>query len=406
MAQNLLSNRPDYGNTFITSMWLIGLLAVTQVVAVGWAVLSRPVAEVASIDLGQGRMAPSTVPLVVSGASASSEIPASRGQSLPGAGDPGNRKHAHPAEPSGSVDQIAGRSGSASATEGIRFAGGQASTYFGPADAADPTSSGAAAYAERVPPIDNPLLAQLVGTGVDLRRAGNLESALRTFREAEKALPSHPRVMGELATTLDLMGLRAQADEYWKQLPDFGNGVGVGVREFSNDAVISPEANFTVEYGPTMKIGEIKVDENSPTSEGQRVTLRIVIDAAPESSPAGSDLSLLVYFYDLVNDARIEASTADTSYLYPTEPYDWQINGSEEIMVVYNQPIFTEEQRLELGERKYYGYAIELYYRDQLQDRVIMPEEISQLRNGEPNRESGALHTPIGPENALFPNIP
>ena len=49
------------------------------------------------------------------------------------------------------------------------------------------------------------------------------------------------------------------------------------------------------------------------------------------------------------------------------------------IVVNYLQPVFTEEQKRELGERSFYGYAIELYYRDELQDKVAMPEDIAAL---------------------------
>ena len=99
----------------------------------------------------------------------------------------------------------------------------------------------------------------------------------------------------------------------------------------------------------------------------------------------------------------MKASTADTSYVYPSAPYDWQVDGTEEIIVKYNQPVFTEEQKRELGVRSYYGYAIELYYRDQIQDKLVMPENIANLRL-ESKDEEIPVRDRIGPENALFPN--
>jgi hypothetical protein len=46
--------------------------------------------------------------------------------------------------------------------------------------------------------------------------------------------------------------------------------------------------------------------------------------------------------------------------------------------VNYSQPIFSEEETRELGERKYFGYVIQLYYQDELQDRVVRPPELER----------------------------
>jgi len=153
-----------------------------------------------------------------------------------------------------------------------------------------------------------------------------------------------------------------------------------------------------------MKIGKVIVDEAKPDENGQKVSLRVIVDANAASSPSGSDLALAVYFYDIVDGQTIEASTADTSKLYPTEPYDWKVDGTEEIVVNYHQPVFSEERARELGERRYYGCAIELYYRNQLQDKVAIPEEVSvlNLQESPPREERAPVF--LGPDNALFPD--
>jgi hypothetical protein len=82
------------------------------------------------------------------------------------------------------------------------------------------------------------------------------------------------------------------------------------------------------------------------------------------------------------------------------------VNGTETIVVNYLQPVFTDDQKRELGERSFHGYAIELYYRDELQDKVAMPEDVAALRAA-PAAEDGAdpsAPQPVKPENALFPN--
>lgn len=267
-----------------------------------------------------------------------------------------------------------------------------------------PSLSAALAVAARENQLsEEPILERLMSTGAELRASGNMQGALQAFREVESALPDHPRILSELAATLSQMGLTDKANGYWERVEGAGPVVAgayfpLAGQQLRGEAPPSPETNAKV-----MKIGEVKVEEQARTSEGQKVTLRVVVDADPNARPVGDDLTLLVYFYDRVTGGEVKASTADTSYDYPSAPYDWQSDGTEEIIVNYNQPVFTDEQKLELGERSYYGYAIELYYRDQIQDKVVMPEDIARLRLESPADPAPAGEF-LGPENALFPN--
>jgi hypothetical protein len=230
----------------------------------------------------------------------------------------------------------------------------------------------------------------------------------------ETALPTHPRVRAELAATFTGMGLTDKANAYWERVEELGP-LAAGIyhslagRQLRGEAFPATDSVVSTKSptSPTkmMRIGEVKVEEKAPTSEGQKVSLRVVVEADPGSRPVGEDLALLVYFYDRLSGGSVQASTADTSYLYPTEPYDWKIEGREEIVVIYNQPVFSEEQQLELGQRSYYGYIIELYYRDQIQDKVVMPEDIATLRIESPTVPQPAENG-VGPENALFPKSP
>lgn len=279
----------------------------------------------------------------------------------------------------------------------------------------------ALAAASRSQPISDGILERLLVTGAELRESGNMQGALQAFRQVETALPEHPRILSEIGATLGKMGLKDKADGYWEKVDALGE-IGAGpffplaaltLRGEALPGTAAPVALVadasTATPAKTLKIRDIKVEEHAPTSEGQKVGLRITIEADRAVKPVGEDLSLLVYFYDRVPGGAVRSSTADTSYLYPTEPYDWQVDGTEVIVVNYLQPVFTEEQKRELGERSFYGYAIELYYRDELQDKVAMPEDIAALRfEGNPGGEgsAGGAKSPtfLGPENALFPD--
>lgn len=411
----MLSNRPDYGRTFNTAMWLVGLIASVQLFAVVWAVFadtgdpSPPHIQGAvpvPVGVGSGvTPSPSEGEVLIQNETLPpipAEIKAAIEQ---------QKLESHPfnSRASNLGGKLPGTTGISRPVGDSEFSNTEMlpePPFYGPNDASPSLSEVLASAVFTAGRIEDPILERLVSTGEELRGEGNISSALQALRQAEDALPDHPRVLAEMAATLSEMGANSKADNYWQQLVDIGPLRAGDYYKLARQQLAGEGSASADRVEKLMSIGEIKVDEAAPGSEGQKVALRIVIDSDPALKPVGDQLSLLVYFYDLVDGERIDASTADTSYLYPTEPYDWQTNGTEEIVVNYDQPVFTEEQRRDLGERRYYGYAIELYYRDQLQDRVVRPPGIAHSRVGESGLNSDAAPKIFGPENALFPDTP
>ncbi|MBP84848.1 MAG: hypothetical protein CMO61_13470 [Verrucomicrobiales bacterium] len=405
MAEKMLSNRPDYGRTFHTAMWLAGLIASIQLLAIVWAVFIGSGGASGSITRVGGPDA-----IAANGASPTAVVPIEERRigavKLPPI----------PAEIAAAIEQQ--KLEPQLLNSPLRGVRRELPVNMG---GSGPINNEAASSSERFTPslsealanakytaerIEDPILERLVSTGEELRVEGNMVGAIQALRRAEEALPDHPRVLAEMAATLSQMRQDRKADFYWQKLIEMSP---TRARDYSIIAQQQLAGGFsapTESVGQIMSIGEIEVDESSPVAEGQRVSLRIVIDSKPELNPVGDQLSLLVYFYDRIDGERIDASTADTSYLYPTEPYDWQTNGREEIIVNYDQPVFTELQKREQGERRYYGYAIELYYRDQLQDRVTRPEDISRVTIEQGAADSDVAPETFGPENSLFPDKP
>lgn len=408
------SDCPAPGRSFRVTMAVIGGIALLQLVALAIGVIRR------------GPAVPEAPPVQTSIATAvvTPTLPPEM-QPTPVAPEPAPAPVPAPVlsdvvviDPVGTAPEVAD-----SGTRGGAAPGSVAADLV-PSTAA-PSSTGdlfvLLAEASGSQPLSDGILERLMVTGAELRESGNTQGALQAFRQVETALPEHPRILSEIGATLGKMGLKDKSDGYWEKVDGLGE-IGAGPffplaahvlrgAALPGSGVLPPPSigGPAPETRKTLKIGEIKVEEHAPTSEGQMVGLRVTIDAAPGVKPVGEDLSLLVYFYDRVPGGAVRPSTADTSYLYPTEPYDWQVDGTEVIVVNYLQPVFTEEQKRELGERSFYGYAIELYYRDELQDKVAMPEDIAALRfEGNPGGEgsAGGAKSPafLGPENALFPD--
>ncbi|MDF1825448.1 MAG: hypothetical protein P1U68_12450 [Verrucomicrobiales bacterium] len=401
----MLSNRPVYGRTFHTAMWTIGLVAAVQLFAVIWAVMTKPeqsfvvTAGTAPPALTQPFPEPLMAtraqdpvqisPMTEAVSELSSEVAEKPAQMPPGplesiALEPVPESEQSLRSPTQSTNPMQGLS------------------FVGPADTAAPSlSESLSSAAFEAEAIQDPILERLVSAGEELRAAGNMSGALQALREAESALPEHPRILAEMGATFSQMGLDERATVYWEKLMSLGAVRAGAYYELAERQLKGEQAPAEGASGQLMRIGEIKVEEESPGEHGQKVSLRIVVDADPANRLEGSEMSLLVYFYDEVDGTTINPSTADTSYDYPSVPYDWIDGGKEEIIVDYQQPVFTEEEVRELGIRRYYGYVIELYYRDRLQDRIEMPEELSEFRV-----EASAEPEPIGPQNTLFPTSP
>lgn len=287
-------------------------------------------------------------------------------------------------------------------------AGAAPPTGLPPSDS--PSLFAALDEAARSRPFDLEILERLMVTGSELRANGNMQGALQAYRQVENDRPEDPRVLAEIAATLGKMGLEGKSKSYWERVDAFGEIVAgpyfaLAGQQLRGEAPPTPPTPPEVAAAPrvtgpvkTLKIGEVNVEEAAPSGEGQRVALNVVVDADPASKPVAGDLDLLVYFYDRLPGGGVDVSTAVTSYLYPTEPYDWQTGGTETIVVNYHQPRLDEEEAREAGKRVFHGYVIELYYRDELQDKVTMPEELAGMRFDATERPA-----PAGPENALFP---
>lgn len=400
----MLSNRPVYGRTFHTAMWTIGLVAAVQLFAVIWAVMTKP--EQVVVSTMRDSPVLMTRPFPEPQAVQSEPVALTTPQEAPAAEPPAILSGVVPEplaetisispEPSAEVPlrAIQPIPDSNNPMRGLSF--------VGPSDSESPSLSesltSAAFDAEE---IQDPILERLVSAGEELRAAGNMSGALQALREAESALPEHPRILAEMGATFSQMGLDEKATVYWEKLASLGEIRAGAYFDVAERQLKGEQAPAEGGSGQLMKIGEVKVSEEAPSAVGQKVSLRIVVDADATNRLEGSEMSLLVYFYDQVDGEMIDASTADTSYDYPSVPYDWVEGGKEEIVVDYQQPAFSEEEVRELGVRRYYGYVIELYYRDRLQDRIEMPAELSQFR-----MEASPEPETIGPENALFPETP
>lgn len=368
MSSKLLTAPEREGKTFHIAIRILGAVAVFQIVLAIWTVLIRFKGEEInggnSLSLAGSFPSPNLVP----NAEPAALAPVVEGFS-PGPAPETPPPGASPAA-GHSADAAPEKRATAPEPAGQRILLAQNA----PPVAVPPPPPNLIAHR-----ISNPEVADQVNRALMLREQGDCQSALEILRQADGKLPSHPKILGEIAATLQQMGLDAKAAEFWERVHQMGpEGAGAywDLADMALKGQVLDEASSLDTY---LRISR-HIARAIPSNDGtQHVVLRIHVESTQKRPLSGNDMYLNVLFYDAVNDTTFEPTVADTKPVYVTQPYDWR-DGSEEIIEVdYFLPKLTQEQAATLGQRRFFGYVVELYYKDLLQDIVASPRKLARL---------------------------
>ncbi len=371
MAEELYNTNSHSNRTFTVAMWVIGFIAGGQFLAMGWVLMRhQPAASALSKAKLEGEQI-GGASLAATGSGGATGI------------EPG--KGILPPMPEIFRKEMS-QSASVLPTPPLQGVGG----------GIPPIS--AQAYSAHL--ITDPEVERLLNTASELRASGNMQAALRTLQAAEAKQADHPRILSDIAGVYSQLGLEDKAAVYWEKIYRLGEQRAGAYFDMADMVLKGKQLEPTPNKDSMLSIGDIAEIRDKEVTAGERITLRVKIKAKPGSQPVGADLALLVYFYDLVDGKRFLPSTADTSESYISAPYDWRNGESEQIEVSYYQPVFTKEQKRDLGERVYYGYIVELYYQNELQDVVAAPRKLMGLNPSAPPANKGPMN---GPDSSLFP---
>lgn len=250
--------------------------------------------------------------------------------------------------------------------------------------------------------IEAPAANELFEKALKSREEGDTQGALTSLKKADALSPQHPMILAEMATTYHQMGQDKKAAEYWEAVHLMGSKAGA-YWDLANMALSGKGLEKTDnQVNSVLQITRHTAQTVTPqANESERVVLKIHLKATGDENQdlRGDDMELRVFFYDLVNNSNFERSVAVTNHRYPTKPYDWK-GGSEEIIEAdYMLPKLNDEEKAILGNRHYFGYVIELYYRDILQDMVANPRRLARQSQSAPAPQEF-------PGSPLFPNSP
>jgi tetratricopeptide (TPR) repeat protein len=232
--------------------------------------------------------------------------------------------------------------------------------------------------------------------GRQLRERGDMSTAITKLREAATMDPKNPIPVAELAATYEKMGNADRAAEHWRKIYEMGDAAGVyftlaetklkvsqvlavkeATRPGPDAAADTSVAVDGIAAGATLGLLPIRTEDEPDDGSAKRFTLHIPIKARPKSKTEVRDLVIHVLFYDIVDGQNVVQTSANVSSRWMTPPADWTESDVEELAVEYQLPK-PEAKAAKRENRKYFGYIVRIYYKQQLQAATAEPERLSQ----------------------------
>ncbi len=262
---------------------------------------------------------------------------------------------------------------------------------------------------------------QLLREGKEFRERGDMTNALARFQEALDSEPDNTGVLQETAQIYESMQMFDRANDVWRRIKQISPSdsttyaladrrlkVGVpapptvepGGAPTETDVPSSKDVGGNTE-GPIMGISDVKTKETSDPEAETNLALEIGIKKQPGAVIDHNKVKILVFLYDVVNDKDIKLTDADVSNEWLTSKHDWSDTNPEVLLVRYvraktggalSESSLSEaaakvrpgqkgrgsKGSADIGQRKYLGYIVRVYYGDDLQAVQAEPSRLLQ----------------------------
>lgn len=268
-----------------------------------------------------------------------------------------------------------------------------------------------AAPAEAFPLTDERVLFFLE-SALASRERGDMKAALTQLRAAVDLQPAHPRLLYELASTYEKMSLPAKASPVWDQLFALGEAAGIYFK-MAQARFEQGEARPPREVETPLRLGKILERSQSASGEVEALTLRIPVQALEGAVIDPGRVSVVTQFYDEVDGEIVETDAVTDNYRWLAGEFpSWTTNTVEFLDQPYRR--VASFSPAPDGGRRYHGYVVKLYYNDHLQDVLAKPTQLAS-RRAEPGErglqqpvERLDTRSPPGSQvdDSLFPPLP
>lgn len=261
---------------------------------------------------------------------------------------------------------------------------------------------------------------QFLREGKEFRDRGDTTNAIARFQQALDSEPDNTAVLQEMAQSYESMQLLDRANELWRRikqispadsatyaLADHRLKIGVPAPPTAEPGGAPAQADVPLRKdvggnpdGPIMGISDVKIKETSDPDAETNLALEIGIKKESSAVIDHNKVKILVFLYDLVNDKDIKLTDADVSNEWLTSKHDWSDTNPEVLLVRYvraktdgalSESSLSEaaakvrpgqkgraSKGSDIGQRKYLGYVVRVYYGDDLQAVQAEPARLLQ----------------------------
>src|SRR5207247_2523519 len=246
-------------------------------------------------------------------------------------------------------------------------------------------------------------------------------NALARFQEALDSEPDNTGVLEEMAQTYESMQLFDRANDVWRRIKQISPSDSATYVLADRRLKVGVPAPPTVEPGgapaevdvssrkdvggnadgPVMGISDVKTKETSDPEAQTNLALEIGVKKQPGAVIDHNKVKILVFLYDVVNDKDVKLTDADVSNEWLTPKHDWSDTNPEVLLVRYvraktggalsesslsesagkvppGQKSRSSKGSADIGQRKYLGYIVRVYYDDELQAVQAEPSRLLQ----------------------------
>ncbi len=237
---------------------------------------------------------------------------------------------------------------------------------------------------------------ELLSEAAGKLRVGEYDAALKTLEEAEAILPGDPTILllkarafegsdqpGEALSALEAASrypglppqLRANIDKDMNRLSQAVDAGSAGRPRSAQTAAMESGGDQELrenglQPGSTLGIVDIRMRDVKPGVKG----LKVAVKARPNSTIDVKDVKLLAFFYEQTDDGDVQLTDSKVVPQWLSPPIDWAGNDFELLELQYTTPDASGDT----SGRKYMGYVVGIYYKNELQDFRADPGKLAK----------------------------
>lgn len=245
---------------------------------------------------------------------------------------------------------------------------------------------------------------RLIRQGIAALVQGDMRRCILSFEEASLLAPNHPAMLYYYGMAYDKLLNPTKAREYYTRVFNMRSEAGAyferASRRLKHGFDQPSDLRGKISFGPYTH------SHTTDPESGERVSMRLPILVAPDCEISPQDIFIHIQFFVLVNDRTIRYSPTDPTVMWENETQDWSDN-EENILISYNLPPLTREEKDAYGDMVYYGFTAKFFYKGEPIDCISSPSALilhEQLINARQSRVRQSAPASLLPDDGLVPS--